>query len=67
MDDLSPDDLDDLAAIADAALDEPVETLSLPHPAAPALLLELTCDSGGVLVAAWRLGGAWWVAELGEG
>lgn len=64
MDDLSPDDLDDLAAIADAALEEPVETLSLPHPAAPALLLEVTCDGGGIVAATWRLGGAWLVAEV---
>ncbi|WP_438029086.1 hypothetical protein [Sorangium sp. So ce233] len=67
MDDLSPDDLEDLAAIADAALEEPVETLVVPHPAAPALRLEVTYDGGGIVAATWCLGGAWWAAAAGEG
>jgi hypothetical protein len=67
MRDLSHDDLEDLAALADAALDEPVETLVVPHPAAPGVLLEVTVDGGGILAATWRLGDAWRAAEVGEG
>ncbi|WP_437799534.1 hypothetical protein [Sorangium sp. So ce693] len=67
MNDLSPDDLDELAAIADAALDEPVEALSLPHPAVPGVLLDVTYDAGGIVAATWRWDGWWRVAEVGEG
>lgn len=67
MDDLSPDDLEALATIADAALDEPVETLAVPHPAAPGVLLEVTYDGGGIVAATWRLGDAWRAAEVGDG
>ncbi|WP_434042256.1 MULTISPECIES: hypothetical protein [Sorangium] len=70
MDDLPPDDLedlDDLAAIADAALDERVERLALPHPVAPGVLLEVTYDGGGIVAATWRWGCSWCVSEVGEG
>jgi hypothetical protein len=63
MDDLDLADLDDLAAIAEAALDEPVETLAVAHPVAPELRLEVTFDGGGLVAATWRLGGWWRVAE----
>lgn len=67
MDDLAPDDRDDLAAIAEAALDEPVETLVVPHPAAPGLRLEVTHDGGRIVAATWCLGEAWWEAAVGAG
>jgi hypothetical protein len=67
MDDLSPDDLEDLAAIAEAALDEPVGTLTVPHPAAPGVLLDVTYDGGGIVAATWRCGGWWRAVEVVEG
>ncbi|XXX79219.1 hypothetical protein WMF30_10635 [Sorangium sp. So ce134] len=67
MDDLSPDDLEALATLAEAALDELVETLALPHPAAPGVLLEVTFDGAGIVAATWRCGSWWRVAEVWEG
>ncbi|KYG11245.1 hypothetical protein BE21_08240 [Sorangium cellulosum] len=67
MDDLSLDDLEALAALADAALDEPVETLVLPPPTAPGVGLEVTYDGAGSGAATWRCGSWWCVAEVGRG
>ncbi|MGK4002727.1 hypothetical protein WMF31_08900 [Sorangium sp. So ce1036] len=57
-------DPDDLAAIADAALAEEDETLSLL--VAPGLVLELAYDRCGPFAATWRTGSWWRAAEIGE-
>lgn len=54
----------DLAAIADAAIDEPVEALRVP--VAPGLDLELVVDGHGLLAASWSAGAWWSPAEIGE-
>ncbi|WP_437310060.1 hypothetical protein [Sorangium sp. So ce388] len=44
-----------------------METLAVPHPAAPGVLLEVTYDDGGIVAATWRLGRWWRCVEVGEG
>ncbi|WP_438005460.1 hypothetical protein WME89_43180 [Sorangium sp. So ce321] len=57
-------DPDDLAAIAEAALAEDVETLALS--VAPGLVLELAYDGFGLFAATWRAGSWWRAVEFGE-